>query len=184
MSRITPLDPTTSQAEAKPLLELVNGKLGRVPNLMRVMAHSPAVLRGYLELSGALGGGSLPVAAREQIALAVAEINGCEYCLAAHSALGKMVGLTPPQIEAARRANADEPRTDAALKLARAIVTRRGLVADDEIAAARAAGLTDAELAEVVANVVLNIFTNYVNFVAGTPVDFPAASPLPASTAA
>jgi uncharacterized peroxidase-related enzyme len=184
MTRIAPLDPQTAQGTAKTLMDGVQASLGRVPNLMRVMAQAPAVLRGYLNLSEALGGGELPATAREQVALAVSEINGCDYCLAAHSTIGKMVGLSPDQIDAARRSNATDPKVDAALKLARAIVTRRGLVTDEEVTAARTAGLTDAEQLEVVGNVVLTILTNYVNFSAGTAVDFPRAAPLAAPRAA
>ena len=177
MNRLPAIDPATVTGKSKTLLDAVQKKLGRTPNMMRTFAAAPAALEGYLNLSGALATGTLDAKAREQIALAVAEANLCDYCLAAHTAIGGMVGLSADDIGKARQANASLPKTAALLKLARSIVVNRGNVADQDLAAARANGVTDGEVVEVVANVALNILTNYLNQVARTVVDFPAVAP-------
>lgn len=177
MSRI-PTVPTidSAPAAARPLLEAVRHKLGVVPNLFRVLANSPAALEGYLGLSGALAKGALDAPTRERIALAVAERNGCDYCLAAHSYLGgKVAGLDAAEIAANRDGRSSDPRADAAVRFAAGIVADRGHVAEAAVTAVRAAGYTDAEIVEIVVHVALNTLTNYVNEVAGTAVDFPAA---------
>ena len=178
MSRIHQVDPQSATGKAKELLEAVQGKLGLVPNMTRAMANSPAVLDGYLSLSGSLGKGALSAKSREQIALAVAQTNECEYCLAAHSAIGKMVGLSVDQILDSRRGTSVDPKTDAIIQFARQVVDQRGLVSDAQISQVRAAGLKDGDIAEIVANVALNIFTNYFNHVAETEIDFPRAEAL------
>lgn len=182
-TRIPALDPARAVAPVAELFGAVKAKFGVVPNLMRTFAQSPAALQGYLDFSGALAHGVLPPRVREQLALVVGEANACDYCLSAHSLSGRGAGLTPEAIEAARRGEAADPKVDALLRLARAIVASQGRVADEDIAAARAAGATDAELVEVVAQVALNILTNYMNHVAQTVIDFPRAKPLAAVAA-
>ena len=173
MTRIPAIDPKQATGKQKTLLDAVQQKLGKVPNLMRTLANSPAALEGYLNLGGALAGGSLDARTREQIALTVAEANLCDYCLSAHTAIGGMVGLSSPEIASARAAEAANTKTDAVLKFARSVVVSRGNVSDTELHAARSAGLTDGDLVEATVNVALNILTNYVNHVAQTVVDFP-----------
>ena len=179
MSRITAIDPATATGQTAALFTAVKSKLGVVPNLMRTLGHSAAALEAYLGFSGTLATGALPAKTREQIALAVAEQNACDYCLAAHSLIGKGAGLTPDAILAARRATAADAKTDALLKFASAVVTTRGLVPDEALVAVRTAGASDAEIVETVAHVALNILTNYTNHVAQTVVDFPKATALP-----
>src|SRR5688572_5146595 len=171
--RINPVNPAAAEGKSRELLDSVQRMLGLTPNMMRTMAQSPAVLEGYLAFSSALAKGKLSPAAREQIALAVAQANECGYCAAAHAALGKMAGLNADQIASARRGQASDPKIEAALRLSRSIVSTRGNVSDTDLAAARTAGLGDPEIAEVVANTALNIFTNYFNHVAATEIDFP-----------
>lgn len=178
MSRIHQIAPEAATGKAKELLDAVKVNLGLVPNITRAMANSPAVLEGYLGLSGSLRKGSLSAKTREQIALAVAQANQCDYCLAAHSAIGKTVGLTPDQILDSRRGTAIDPKTDAVIGFARKLVDERGVVSDTAVAKVRSAGLDDAAIAEVVANVALNIFTNYFNHVAETDIDFPRVEPI------
>jgi uncharacterized peroxidase-related enzyme len=183
MSRLTTTDPKTATGRTKELLDAVQAKLGITPNMTRVMASSPAVLEAYLNFSGALSGGSLDAKLREELALVVAQENGCEYCLAAHSAIGKLVGLRPDEIVASRRGISTDTKRAAALDFARRIVDEAGAVTDEEVERVREAGYTDGEIAEIVAAVALNVFTNYLNIVAGTVVDFPKvdrALPLPA----
>jgi uncharacterized peroxidase-related enzyme len=177
MSRIIALDPARATGKSKQLLSAVQARLGLTPNLMRVMASSPAVLESYLNFDSALIGGVLHASVREQIALAVAEVNLCAYCLSAHTTLGQMVGLKSDAIISARSASAADPKTDAILKLARAIVVQRGEISEGDFDNARRAGVSDGEVAEVVANVALNIFTNYFNHVAQTDIDFPKVEP-------
>ena len=178
MNRIAPIHPENATGATKEHLEGVQKKLGMVPNMMRTMATAPKVLEGYLQLSGALGGGTLPAKVREQIALTVAQANGCEYCLAAHTAIGGMVGLSAEQIYDSRVGTAVDSRTNAILMLAHAIVNERGNLDDAQFQAARNAGLDDTAMAEVAANVALNVFTNYFNNLARTEVDFPAVAPI------
>lgn len=177
-TRIRPIAPETATGKTKTLLDAVKTKLGLVPNMMRTMATAPAALDGYLQLSGALGAGALTAKTRELIALTVGQQNTCDYCLAAHTAIGGMVGLTKDQARDARLATSSDPKTAALLRFAAQLVEDRGRVSDADLAAVRAAGWDDGAIAEVVANVALNIFTNYFNHVAGTEVDFPAAPAL------
>jgi uncharacterized peroxidase-related enzyme len=159
------------------LLDAVKAKLGRTPNMMKTMAQSPAVLEAYLNFSGALGGGKLNARLREQIALISAEINGCGYCASAHTAIGKIVGLDEDAILAARNGNAADAKTDAALKFARTVIVNRGEVSDADLQAVKDAGFSDGEVGEIVANVALNIFTNYFNEIVKTDIDFPKVQP-------
>jgi uncharacterized peroxidase-related enzyme len=177
MSRITQLDPIQATGKTKELFEAVQIKLGVVPNLFRVLGVAPAALEGYLNFAEALACGSLSSKIREQIALAVAEGNMCTYCLSAHTFIGGKVGLTEKDIADARLARAAAQKTDAILKLARSLVVQRGEVNDADLEQARTFGLTDGDIVETVANVALNIFTNYMNHVARTVVDFPEVKP-------
>jgi uncharacterized peroxidase-related enzyme len=164
-------------AASRPLLEAVNKMIGKVPNLFRLVATSPAALEGYLGLSGALAKGRLPAATRERIALAVAEINGCGYCLSAHTAFGKLSKLDDAEIAANRAGGSSDPLADAAVRFAAKVATARGHVSDDDLAAVRRAGYDDAQIIEIVQHVALNTWTNYINEVARTPIDFPVVTP-------
>ena len=178
MPRLKAIDPTQATGKAKDLLDAVRKKRGLVPNMMRTMANAPVVLEGYLGLSGALGAGQLGPGLREQIALAVAEANGCEYCLAAHTAIGKMVKLPAGEMTSARGATSADPKAAAALAFAVALVEGRGAVSDEAFARVRRAGFGDGEIAEIVAHVSLNVLTNYFNRATEVVVDFPrVASP-------
>jgi len=178
MANILPLDPTQASPEVAPILQAVKAKLGRVPNLFLTLAQSPAALRTYLAASEAAATGRLDARQREMIALAVAEANACDYCLSAHSAIGKMVGLDEDAILQAR-AGVPSDRFQAGLvAFSRALVRERGQVSALDLQAAREAGLEDSDLLEVVAQVAVNILTNYTNHVADTVVDFPRAASL------
>jgi uncharacterized peroxidase-related enzyme len=177
MSRLNQITPESTTGKARELLDTVKGRLGLVPNMTRAMANAPAVLNGYLQLNGSLGQGALPAKTREQIALAVAQVNGCDYCLAAHTAIGKMTGLTSDQIRDSRHGTSVDPRTDAVIRFARIVVETKGRVSNGDLQAVREAGFNDGDIAEVVAHVALNVFTNYFNQVADTDIDFPMAEP-------
>lgn len=180
MERITPVNLHTVRGRAKDLLDAVKAGLGLVPNMTRSMAVSPPVLEAYLGFIGALGHGVLPARVREQLALDVGEANHCDYCVSAHSQLGKRAGLNDQDILDGRRGASADPKEDVLLRFARTVLQKRGMVEDADIAAVREAGYGDAEIAEVVAHVGLNVFTNYFNNVAGTPIDFPKAPALSA----
>lgn len=179
MSRLhTPASIESSPEASRPLLEAVGKMLGSVPNLFRVVGNSPAALEGYLGLQGALGKGRLDARTRERVALVVAETNGCDYCLAAHTFLGKNVAkLDDVEIARNRAGGSSDPKADAAVRFAARVVSLRGHVTDEDVAAVRAAGYDDAQIVEIVLHVALNTLTNYVNEVAKTVVDFPAAQP-------
>jgi uncharacterized peroxidase-related enzyme len=178
MSRITQIDPETATGRARVLLDAVKGKLGLVPNMTRAMANAPAVLDGYLQFSEALSNGTLSAQVREQIALAVAQANGCDYCLAVYSAVGKTVGLTSDQIRDSRLGTAVGSRTDILIRFAHKVVDARGRLGDGDLHEFRKAGFDEGAIAEVVANVALHVFTNYFNQVAETDIDFPEAEPI------
>jgi len=172
-SRVSVVDPATAPSPAKELFAVVKGKFGMVPNLLKTMAHSPAVLEGFLGLNAALAKGTLQARVREQIALLVSQQNGCEYCLSGHSLTGKLAGLKPEEIVAARHGQASDPHAQAVLTLTKNVLDRHGDVTDEQFEAARSAGVTDAELAEVVGNIAVMTLTNYLNELAHTDIDFP-----------
>ena len=176
MSRIpTPASIDLSPAASQPLLHAVNKQLGSVPNLFRLVGNSPAALEGYLAMSGALAKGALPAATRERIALAVAEINACGYCLAAHTYLGKnLAKLSDAEIAANRDGGSTDAKADAAVRFAAKVTQTRGHTDEQDLNAVRAAGYSDAQIIEIVQHVALNTWTNYINEVALTDIDFPA----------
>lgn len=168
---VTEADATPEQATA---LAAVKQALGSVPNLTRAMANSPALLHGYLGLAGSLDGGTLPRSTRERLAIAIAQSNTCSYCLSAHTYTGqRLAGLSAEQAAAARKGDADDPKVAAILAFAVAVNEQRGRIDESELAAVRHAGVSDAEIAEVLGHVALNVLTNYFNNVAGTEIEFP-----------
>lgn len=175
MSRIeTPATIEDAPEKSRPLLEAVNKQLGSVPNMFRLVATSPAALEGYLGMSGALGKGALPAATRERIALAVAEVNGCDYCLSAHTYLGKnLAKLDDAEITANRSGASNDPKADAAVRFAALVARNRGHVAPSDLSAVKLAGYSDAQVIEIVQHVALNTWTNYFNEVFKTDIDFP-----------
>ncbi|MFW5330617.1 carboxymuconolactone decarboxylase family protein [Hydrogenophaga sp. ZJX-1] len=182
MSRIlTPANIEAAPVAAQAQLEAVNQQLGVVPNLFRLIANSPSALEGYLGMSGALAKGSLPAQTRERIALAVAQVNGCDYCLSAHTYLGKnLAKLSDAEIAANRHGGSLDPKAEAAVRFAVKVVRERGHVSDADVQAVRMADYDDAQIVEIVQHVALNTWTNYINEVAKTEIDFPAAQALAA----
>lgn len=183
MPRISPIKHSDATGQAKELLDVVKSKLGGTPNLLTTMAHSPAVLKSYLEFSGALGDASLSAAVREQIALAVANANKCGYCTSAHTVIGKGAGLTGEQTVAAQRGEASDPKTQALVTLALQINENRGWITDEQFKAATDAGVTKPEILETVAVVTFNLLTNYLNHVIETEIDFPKVELVEAANA-
>jgi uncharacterized peroxidase-related enzyme len=171
--RIPPVDPDRVSGSIGRRFAEIRARFALVPNLFRVLANAPVALEGFMSLGAALAGGSLDEKTREQLALAIAASNLCVYCLNAHTAMAAKIGLNQAEIDSAIRASAADMRTDAILKLARSIIVQRGELTDEDVARARAAGLSDGDIVETVANVALNIFENYMSHVARVPIDFP-----------
>ena len=176
MPRIQPINPVAATGETATHLATARRMFGGAPNMVTTAAHSPAALEAMLGFFASLSKASLGPKAGEQIAIAIAQANSCGYCLSAHTAIGAMHSLDPATLAGARHAKAADPKTDALLTLAVAINEARGHIDDATLASARKAGLTDTEIVEVVAHVALNVFTNYLNSVAGTIIDFPEVS--------
>ncbi len=173
MTRLTAIDPKTATGKAKELLDGVQAAIGVTPNLLRTFANSPAALQAYLGFSGALKGGRLGAALGEQIALAVAGENGCEYCASAHTLMGRGAGVADAELTANLDGRSADPKVQAVIDFARAVVRTKGRVEDAQIESLRAHGLDDGDITEIVAHVAINFFTNTFNHVARTDIDFP-----------
>jgi uncharacterized peroxidase-related enzyme len=176
MSRIKPVNPQAADAKTVATLEAVKKKLGVLPNIFTTFAQAPAALNGYVQLNEALAGGRLTPRQREQIALAVAQANDCQYCLSAHAALGQGAGLSNDDIELARRGGATDAMDNLVTQFALQVVYSRAEISDEHLAAVRQNGLDDGLIVEVIAHVALNVLTNYLNKIAGTEIDFPVVS--------
>ena len=173
MSRITIPARGDAPAKSQPLLDAVEKQLGVVPNLFRLVGTSPAALEGYLGLNGALGH-TLDAKTRERIALAIAQANGCDYCLSAHTYLGlNLAKIDDAEMALNRAGHSGDAKADAAVVFARKVLDARGRVSDADLAQVRLAGFSEAQVIEIVASVALNVLTNYVNNVAQTDIDFP-----------
>lgn len=174
MSRIPLITSATVSDDRKALLDQVGKALGATPNMFKAVANSPAALKSMWGSFGALGGGVIGAKLGEQIAVAVADRNACEYCLAAHTALGRKAGVSAEVMAAAQRGESSDPATAAVLTFALKLVNERGNVSEADVQAIRQAGFNDEQLMEILAHVALNLFTNYVNVAFAVPVDFPA----------
>jgi len=174
MTRLNALNPETTSGKTKELFNTINSKFGVVPNMMRTMGNSPAFLESYLNLSGALGSGTLGVKINALLALAVAEVNACNYCLSAHTYLGaNLAKLDAEAMEAARIGKSKDAKIEAILTFAQTLVRKRGHVNDADVNTVKKAGVTEGEIGEIVGHVALNTLTNYFNNTANTVIDFP-----------
>ena len=177
MTEFVPVEPATATGAAAHLLAQVQESLGLTPNMTKVMANSPALLQGYLALSGAVADGVLPPAVRERLAIATAELNGCEYCLSAHTYIGaNIAGVSAEELDKARRGDSADAHVAALLKLSNAIAANAGDVDAVDMMSARQAGATDEEIGEIVANLALNVLTNYFNVLARVDNDWPVVT--------
>lgn len=176
MSRIAIPSRDDAPAASQPMLDAVGAQLGVIPNMFRLIGTSPAALEGFLGLNGALGK-ALDLKTRERIALAVAQINGCDYCLSAHSYLGlNLAKIDEAEIALNRRGQSGDAKAAAAVAFAHAVASLKGKVTDADVAAVRLAGYSDAHIVEIIALVAVNLFTNYVNNALHTDIDFPVVS--------
>ncbi|OYU93813.1 MAG: carboxymuconolactone decarboxylase [Burkholderiales bacterium PBB5] len=174
MNRVPLVDRNATTDDRKAVLDAVQAAFGATPNMFRAVANSPAALKSLWSSFGALGGGVIAAKLGEQIAVAVADRNGCEYCLAAHTALGRKAGASAEEMQQAQAGESADAQTQAALRFALKLVNDRGQVGDADVQALREVGFGDEEIVEILAHVALNLFTNYVNVAFAVPVDFPA----------
>ena len=181
MNRIPLIDRAHTSPDRKALLDQIHGAFGATPNMFRAVANSPAALQSMWAAFGALGSGTLSAKLGEQIAVAVANRNACEYCLAAHTALGRKAGATADEMAAAQVGSASDAATQAALNFALKVVEQRAQITADDVQALRTAGFSDEAVMEILAHVALNLFTNYVNVAFNVPLDFPAVKLRPAA---
>ena len=173
MSRVPLINPENTTAERQAVLSQIHAAFGATPNMFKAVANSPAALKSMWGAFGALGGGVIPAKVGEQIAVAIANRNACEYCLAAHTALGRKAGASGTEMSAAQDGHSDDPKTAAALRFALRVVESRGQISDADVQDLRGAGYDDEAIVEILAHVALNLFTNYVNVAFAVPVDFP-----------
>jgi uncharacterized peroxidase-related enzyme len=173
MARINLVTAESATAEQKALYDAIHAQLGMVPNFLKAFANSPAALKAFLGLHGIAGDGSLDVQTRERIALALAQQNGCEYCLSAHTAIGRKAGLDGAEIEANRAGTSRDEKAAVAVRFARALVAHMGEVSNDELQQMRNAGYSDADIVEVITHVGMNILTNLLGKAARIDIDFP-----------
>ncbi|MEI6252350.1 MAG: carboxymuconolactone decarboxylase family protein [Mycobacteriaceae bacterium] len=177
MTNFAPIEPETATGRAAELLTQVKNTLGLVPNMTKVMANSPALLKAYLALSGAVSGGVLSAGVRERLAISTAQLNGCEYCLSAHSYIGANIAkVDTAELDAARYARSGDPRVAALLRLSNEIAENNGDISVGDLQTARDHGVTDEEIGEVVANLALNVLTNYFNLLADVDNDWPVVN--------
>lgn len=172
MSRVN-LQSQSAPAASQPLLAQIHQAFGATPNMFKAVSNSPAALQSMWASFGALGKGMLGARLGEQIAVAIANRNRCEYCLAAHTVLGQKAGASAEDMAAAQVGHSDDARTAAALTFALKVVEQRAQVGDADVAQLRAAGFDDGQIVEILAHVALNLFTNYINVALDVPVDFP-----------
>jgi uncharacterized peroxidase-related enzyme len=176
MSRLPLVDPAAATAERKAVLDQIHGAFGTTPNMFKAVANSTAALQMMWGAFGALGGGTLSPKLGEQIAVAIADRNRCEYCLAAHTALGRKAGASAADMTQAQAGESGDPAVAAALAFALKVVEARGQVSDADVQRLRDNGYGDEQIMEILAHVALNIFTNYTNVAFAVPVDFPAVA--------
>lgn len=169
MSRIS-----LNTVDSTGLLAQVHQAFGATPNMFKAVSSSPAALKSMWGSFGALGSGKIGARLGEQIAVAIADRNDCEYCLAAHTVLGRKAGASAEEMSAAQAGQSSDPKTAAALRFAVAVVSNRAKIDDEQVEDLRAAGFGDEEIMEIMAHVALNLFTNYVNVAFKVPLDFPA----------
>ena len=182
MSRIDAISPDAATGELKTIYDDMKSKLGKVPNIFQHMGNSPAALTAFLTFNQSLSKLSLPSKLREQIALIVGQENKCGYCLSAHSTIGKGAGLTDDEIERSRKGESSDAKTNAILHFAKEVVDKRGHIADSDVETLKKAGVTDAEVVEIILVIGVNTFTNYFNHIVDPKIDFPLAKNLEALT--
>ena len=181
MSRIKPITPEKATGEVKEFYSVLQKKMGRLPNIFQNLGNSPYALKAYINFSEALSHTSLSPKLREQISLVVGQENQCNYCLCAHTAIGKQLGLTDEEIMFARQGRSKDPKTQAILQFVKSVVDNKGHLKDQEFNNLRAQGISDQELTQIMLAINFNMFTNYFNHITEPVLDFPQVEELSAS---
>lgn len=176
MSRINLVTNATANPEQQALFDAIQGQLGMVPNFLRIFANSPAALRAFLGLHGIAGEGSLDALTRERIALGLAEQNACEYCVSAHTAIGRKTGLSNSEMEANRAGGSEDRKAAVAVKFARSLARTNGAINTAELLEVREAGYDDAQIVEIITHVGMNVLTNILGKASRVEIDFPRVS--------
>ncbi|MCH7878547.1 MAG: carboxymuconolactone decarboxylase family protein [candidate division Zixibacteria bacterium] len=172
MKNLNVLTNEQASPEVQAIFAAITKKYGKVPNLYAVTANSPVALKAVLDYGDTLGTGEFTAKEQESVALVVAQVNGCQYCLAAHTAVGKMLGFSKEETLSIRSGNSDDPKLGALVALAGEIVLSKGWPAQKLVDDFFAAGFSKAALVELIGLVSLNVFKNYLNHVADAPLDF------------
>ncbi len=173
MSRLHPVAYENANDTQRQLFDATKKKLGKVPNLVATMAQSPAAASVYLAGSEALSKGTLTGKFREKLSIVIAQTNACDYCLSAHTFIGGKLGIPEDQLDSARDGRSPDAKEEAGLQFAKRVVEQRGHLTDEEFQEVVDAGYTQGEIAELIASVAVNTYTNYFNHLAETEVDFP-----------
>ncbi|NGZ84674.1 carboxymuconolactone decarboxylase family protein [Duganella aceris] len=173
MSRIATIENDTATPEQKALLDAIQEKLGMVPNFLKIFAHSPVALRAFLGLHGVATDGTLSAATRERIALALAQQNGCEYCVSAHTAIGRKTGLSGDEMAAARAGTSEDAQAAIAVKFAQSLMENKGEISALELAEVRGAGYSESDIVEIITHVGMNFLTNILGKASRVEIDFP-----------
>lgn len=184
MTRLNSVDPAVATGRTKDLLDRVLQNRGRIPNMIRLMANSPAALGGYVNFAAALAGAALSAEVRDSVSILVAADGAADYNLAVVSAIARKTGLSDADIAAAQRAQAKDPRIQAALRFSEIVLENRGHVSPSNLDTLMEAGFTDGEVTEIIAVIALNIYRNYFSLVAAPEIDFPASGAGTAAAAA
>ncbi|MBW3598830.1 MAG: carboxymuconolactone decarboxylase family protein [Planctomycetes bacterium] len=178
MPRLNVVEPSEAQGKTKEIFADLEKSKGKVFNIFKGMGNSPAALKAYLAMAGALGEGELAPEDREAVYLGVSQSNGCNYCVAAHTVIAKKAGMTDDQIKAIRKLDPLSEKHQALLNFVKRVMETKGFVNDADVAAVRSAGYTDGQIAESIAFIALATYSNYFNHVFDTPLDFPQAPEL------
>ncbi len=171
--RVSTVTPEKASKEVKELYDALQKKMGRLPNMVLHLGHSSEALKAFINMSGAASHTSLNPKLREEIALSISQIDNCTYCLAAHSALARSHGVPDQEILMARKGEAKDPKTQAILKFAKSVIEKRGHVSDEEVKMLRAAGVSEKELVEIILVISESVYTNYLNIILNTAIDYP-----------
>lgn len=181
MSRTKAATPENATGELKSIYDDIKKNMGKVPNIFQHMGNSPVALQGFLALNQALSKTSLSPKLREKIALIVAQENNCNYCLSAHTAIGKATGISDDEISDARHGKASDSKSQEILHFAKLVIDKKGHVSNDDVEKLKKAGVSDTELVEIILAIQVNLFTNYFNHINDTTIDFPLAANLAAN---
>lgn len=174
MSTFNPIDPKTADTNAKAALDLVEAAFGGIPNLMKMLAIAPNVLKGVMAFNQEVTGGELETSLVEQVALLASGINQCEYCVAVHVHVGQQAGLSRDELICNLQGESSDPKSQAVLNFTRAVVNNRGQVDPSLVNALRDQGLSDKAIIEIVGVIGLYTFLNYIKHLTEPTLDFPA----------